>query len=123
VITEDGQPLLKAGMYARVTLPTGLRQRALLVPKDALTLGGGPQPIVYVVESGGEGQPGKARSAPVEVGAAVGGLVQVRGQLAAGEMVVVQGNERLRPPFEVIVQRVIPTEGAADGPSTSSLQP
>ncbi len=42
---EDNGPLLKAGMYARVTLPTGPTQNALLVPKDALVLGG-PQPGV-----------------------------------------------------------------------------
>ncbi len=38
-LTEDG-PLVKSGMYARVMLPTGDKQLAMLVPKDALVLGG-----------------------------------------------------------------------------------
>jgi RND family efflux transporter MFP subunit len=108
----DGQPLLKAGMYARVSLPTGRREQALLVPKDALVFGG-QQPIVYAVDAAGVGQPGKARPVPVELGSAVGGLMQVRGALKAGELVAVQGNERLNPPFDVIVQRVISSEAPA----------
>lgn len=109
----DGQPLLKAGMYARVSLPTGRRETARLVPKDALVLGG-PQTMVFVVETAGDGKQGKARPVPVELGAAIGGLMQVRGPLSAGQLVVVQGNERL-PPMEsdVIVQRVVPAEAAA----------
>ena len=46
-VTPDG-PLIKSGMFARVTLPTGAKQDALFVPKDALVLGG-PSPVVYVV--------------------------------------------------------------------------
>jgi RND family efflux transporter MFP subunit len=116
----DGQPLLKAGMYARVSLPTGRREQALLVPKDALVLGG-QQPIVYAVDASGAGQPGKARPVPVELGSAVGGLMQVRGGLKSEELVVVQGNERLNPPFDVIVQRVIPIESPA-GERPSRIQ-
>jgi RND family efflux transporter MFP subunit len=116
----DGQPLLKAGMYARVSLPTGRREQALLVPKDALVFGG-QQPMVYAVDAPGAGQPGKARPVPVELGSAVGGLMQVRGGLKAGELVVVQGNERLNPPFDVIVQRVIPSEAPA-GDRSSRIQ-
>ena len=37
--TDDG-PLVKSGMYARVMLPTGAKQMATLVSKDALVLGG-----------------------------------------------------------------------------------
>ena len=48
-ITSAG-PLIKSGMLARVTMPTGAEQNALLVPKDALVLGG-QTPVVYVVNS------------------------------------------------------------------------
>jgi RND family efflux transporter MFP subunit len=109
----EGQPLLKAGMLARVSLPTGRRETARLVPKDALVLGG-PQTMVFAVETAGDGKQGKAKPVPVELGAAIGGLMQVRGPLSPGQLVVVQGNERLRPmESEVIVQRVIPTEAEA----------
>ena len=47
VISEDG-PLLKAGMLARVALPTGEQRPSLLVPKDAIVLGGA-SPMVWIV--------------------------------------------------------------------------
>ncbi|MGD9632201.1 MAG: efflux RND transporter periplasmic adaptor subunit [Pirellulales bacterium] len=100
-------PLLKAGMYARVSLPTGEKRSATLVPKDALVLGG-PQPMVYVVEGvKAEGETGKVAPISVQMGVAEGRLIQVSGPLQAGQMVVVQGNERLRPGLDVAVQRVV----------------
>lgn len=102
----DEVPLLKAGMYARVSLPTGSKQTATLVPKDALVLGGA-QPMVYVVEGAkAEGDTGKVSPVPVQMGVAEGRRIQVTGPLQAGQMVVVQGNERLRPGQDVAVQRV-----------------
>jgi HlyD family secretion protein len=107
--TTDEGPLLKAGMYARVTLPTGKRQVALLVPKDALVLGGA-QPMVYVVDpAAGDAKLGKVRPVPVQVGSAVGRMIQVNAPLQAGQMVVVHGNERLRPGQDIQVQQVLPT--------------
>ncbi len=46
-ITDDG-PLLKAGMLAQVALPIGTPHEGVVVPKDAVVLGG-PQPMVYAV--------------------------------------------------------------------------
>jgi len=105
-ITEHG-PLLKAGMYARVMLPTGARQTAMLVFKDALVLGG-PQPVVFVVDgSSAAGGQGKVRSVPVQIGVAEGSMIQVSGTLQPGQLIVVQGNERLRPGDDVQIQRTI----------------
>jgi len=101
----DQVPLLKAGMYARVVLPTGGRQVATLVPKDAIVLGGA-QPMVFVVEGASTvGETGKVAPVPVKVGVADGGLIQVTSPLKPGQLVVVQGNERLRPGQEVAIQR------------------
>jgi RND family efflux transporter MFP subunit len=106
-LTEDG-PLVKSGMYARVMLPTGSKQTAMLVPKDALVLGG-PQPVLFVVDTSGDAKQGKARPVPVELGIAEGSMIQVSGAgLQANQLVVVQGNERLRPGQDVQIQRVIP---------------
>ena len=101
------EPLVKSGMYARVMLPTGAKQRATMVSKDALVLGG-PQPVVFVVDlASPEAKQGKVRAAPVTTGVAEGNLMQVSGDLTPGQMVVVQGNERLRPGQDVQIQRVI----------------
>jgi HlyD family secretion protein len=100
----DKVPLLKSGMYARVSLPTGGLQTATLVSKDALVLGGA-QPVVFVVEGATEnGQAGKVVPVPVQVGVADGGMIQVTGPIKAGQLVVVQGNERLRPGQDVAIQ-------------------
>jgi HlyD family secretion protein len=108
-------PLLKAGMYARVLLPTGAKQLTTLVPKDALVLGG-PQPMVYIVAGAAtDGTAGKAVPVPVQIGIADGRMIQVTGDVKAGQLVVVQGNERLRPGQDVAIQRTIPAPTAESG--------
>jgi RND family efflux transporter MFP subunit len=102
-------PLLKSGMFARVTLPVGKSDAATLVPKDAIVLGG-PSPMVYVVAP----NPQKAdqliaKPLAVELGVSEGGLIQVKGDLQAGEKVVVHGNERLMPMSPVSITREIDT--------------
>jgi HlyD family secretion protein len=117
-ITSNG-PLIKSGMLARVTLPTGAKQDALLVPKDALVLGG-TTPMVYVVNtSEPNGKSGQVAPVPVELGVATGDQIQVTGALTAGQLVVVQGNERLRPGQAVSIVRVI-DDVAAASPSSST---
>jgi len=96
----DGTPVLKGGMLARAWLPVGRSGTATVVPKDALVLGG-PVPMVFVIDpvSGAGGGPtsGNVRAVAVALGAAVGGQVEVRDGLEPGRLVVVRGNERLRP--------------------------
>jgi RND family efflux transporter MFP subunit len=97
-ITDDG-PMLKSGMMARATLPVQEAVASLMAPKDAIVLGG-PRPLVYVVQpaaADAPDQPPTARPCPVELGSADGSLIAVKGDLAAGQLVVTLGNERLRP--------------------------
>jgi multidrug efflux pump subunit AcrA (membrane-fusion protein) len=135
----DGGSRLTPGMFAQVTLPVGQREEALLVPKDAV-VPGGEVPVVYVIGPmpgppgggagpGGAAKPpagrggppggtpaagpapdGVARRVPVELGAAVEGLIEVRGPLKAGDRVVVEGNERLMPgqPLIIVGERPAP---------------
>jgi len=109
-VVEGDRPLLAEGMFVRVLLPVGKPRPALLVPKDALVLGG-PQPMVYVVA--GEGRP--VQPVPVEMEGAVDGRVAVRGTLQAGQRVVVRGNERLRPGAPVRDLGDPPPSAAAPG--------
>jgi HlyD family secretion protein len=105
---RDGEHLLKAGMLARVTLPVGGKATGLLVPKDALILGG-PKPSVFVVTADPQTKQATVRMVPVDVGLAYGSLIHITGPLAAGNQVVVEGNERLRPGQPVQVVRVVPS--------------
>jgi len=98
VVDERG-PLLKAGMFARVTLPVGEAKPLPLVPKDAVSIGG-RSPVVYVVDT--TGGKNTVRPVPVTLGTAQGQWVSVgANEIKAGEIVVVEGNERLRPGIEV----------------------
>jgi RND family efflux transporter MFP subunit len=128
-LSEDG-PLVKSGMYARVMLPTGARQKATMVPKDALVLGG-PQPLVFALDAAPNAKQGKVRPVPVQLGTSMESLIQVKGGLQPGQLVVVQGNERLRPGQDVMIQRVITpapaptsaTPGSGDRYSSSNGTP
>jgi multidrug efflux pump subunit AcrA (membrane-fusion protein) len=88
---DDGIPRLKAGSLAVAVLAVGDKAPTLMVPKDAIVLGG-PAPMVYVVGEGNAVIP-----VPVEIGAGFGERVAVVGNIPDGASVVVRGNERLRP--------------------------
>ncbi len=93
---ENHVPLIKSGMIARVTLPTGTKKKSLFIPKDALVLGGRTT-MVYVVAPGEKKGTLIAAPVSVETGIAKGELIQVIGNLQPGQQVITRGNERLRP--------------------------
>jgi HlyD family secretion protein len=122
---EEGAngPLFRPGMFARVTLAAGKKGNVLVVPKDAVVFGG-EVPTVYAVApmppaakppaakpgpappSGvpqGPAPDAIARRVAVEIGASVEDLIEIRGQIKAGERVVVEGNERLFPGQPLII--------------------
>ena len=81
---------LAANQSVRVEVPIGAAAEALTVHKDAvLNRNGGS--LVFVVTEGA------ATPRPVNLGDAVGNRFVVIGGLKEGELVVVRGNERLRP--------------------------
>jgi len=98
----DGVPVLKGGMLARAWLPVGSAGSVTVVPKDALVLGG-PRPLVFCVDTTSATE-GVVRPVDVVLGAAVEGHVAVRGSLEPGALVVVRGNERLRPGMKVVFE-------------------
>ena len=102
-LKDDGRPLLLAGMLARAVLPTGNRTAMPLVPKDALVLNGSRRYVFIVDPATAANSSPKVRSVPVSLGVSDAGLIQVEGALKAGDVVVVRGNERLKPGQEVSV--------------------
>jgi len=99
--------VLFSGMLASVTLPVGAPVKAVLVPKDALVLGGRRLEIFVVDPAAGEA-PAKARSVGVRLGVTDGDWVEVKCDppLKPGQLVVVQGNERLADGAAVEVKQV-----------------
>ena len=94
---SEGLPVIQPGMMARVTLPVGPREEALLVPRDSLVLHGG-RTSVFVVESAGDEM--TVREADVVAGSSHGTLIQVtphqKTDVIAGMQVITEGNERLK---------------------------
>jgi multidrug efflux pump subunit AcrA (membrane-fusion protein) len=97
--------VLKAGLFARVTLPVGQQARGLVLPRDALVLGGSSRTVYVFDPDPSDPDKGKVRPVPVEVGREDRGLVEVRGDLRPGQLVVIEGNERVRPGQDVAVLR------------------
>jgi RND family efflux transporter MFP subunit len=126
---EDDDPLIKAGMLARAMLSTGPETKALFVPKDAINLGG-PTPTIYVVrQKSPKDDTGKAVPVSVRLGIAYGSLIEVEGELKAGDLVVVRGNERLTPMADVKItdridsRKLIETEQVSVEQETSADAP
>lgn len=91
--------LLKAGMFARVSIQYGEPRRAVFVPKDAIVLRGKEQ-LVFVLDTA------RVQARRVETGQALGELVEVvQGDLQPRQEVVVAGNEILRDGAPVEVRR------------------
>lgn len=117
-IDKGDQPLIKSGMLAQVTLPTGALQDAVLVPKDSLVLGGSDR-MIWIVdpasvtpEEGTGLMTAEAEAVPVKLGVAENDLIQVIGDVAGQHSVVVLGNERIpRPrPGQPTMVRWVPVD-------------
>ncbi|MDB4679856.1 efflux RND transporter periplasmic adaptor subunit [Planctomycetaceae bacterium] len=124
--TEKGVPTIKAGMLARVALPTGIKHDSYLIPKDAIVLGG-RTPAVFVIDGAKKKRDeGTARLIPIKIGIAVDTFVSVEvdhlaapgAKLEKGTLVVTRGNERLigSPPVIVTEIDVTKPKGIADSP-------
>lgn len=114
---QDATPLLMPGMLARVELPVEPRREVLAVPKDALKLGG-PQPVLARVRDG------SVELIAVRTGVSVSDLIEVEPfdasvKLDAGDVIVVRGNERLRPGQRVRVTSQLEPSPSADSEEAS----
>jgi RND family efflux transporter MFP subunit len=90
---------LAEGMEARVTLPTGEKEKTFIIHRDAIITSQGST-ILYSV------QDGNAKMIPVNVVGYDGMTAGVLGQgLEQGMKVVIKGNERLRDGQPVMIQK------------------
>ncbi|MCF6318025.1 MAG: efflux RND transporter periplasmic adaptor subunit [Proteobacteria bacterium] len=82
------------GESVNVMVPKQARQKVVAVPRDALVIRQSETFVYTIVEN-------KSHKVDVITGIAEGELIAVKGLLSAGDIVVVRGNERLRPGQEV----------------------
>ena len=83
-------PNTAVGQSVTVQIPVGSARNVLSVPKDALVQARGGWSVFVAAE-------GKAQPRTVQIGVALGNQYEVLSGLSEGDVVVVRGNERLRP--------------------------
>lgn len=93
--------VLMPGMYVQALLPTGLASDALLIPQQAVSRDLTGRANVLVVGAGDV-----VEKRPVELARAIGNRWLVDGGLAAGERLVVDGFQRVKPGDKVSPQAV-----------------
>lgn len=81
---------LRIGQSVRVAVPVAMPEPVLVVPRDALVL---RRDAISVIRINGQDI---AEQIPVTTGLASGSLIEVKGDLQAGDRVVIRGGERLR---------------------------
>jgi len=122
---DAGVPLVKSGMFARVWLPVEHRESVLLVPQDAVVMGG-PVPIVYAAEPDPQNpELAVAKLIPVTLGSAFDAYFEATGALAPGMKLVIEGNERLRPGQQlriVAASREAPESGGQPAAKSSAAR-
>jgi membrane fusion protein, multidrug efflux system len=85
---------LRPGMFANLDLTLKVREQAVLVPESAITISSDKASLYTVAGD-------VAQIKPVTTGLRVGGKVEITSGLQGGEMVVVEGIQKLRPGAKV----------------------
>jgi RND family efflux transporter MFP subunit len=94
------------GTAVEVSVPTGPERAAVMVPRDAIVIRQGRSYVMRLIGPGSTGATaaGTVERHEVDVGTAVDDLVEIRSGVAAGDLVVVRGAERLEPGQAVAVK-------------------
>jgi membrane fusion protein (multidrug efflux system) len=109
--------VLLPGMYVRVRLTQGIDDKALLVPQQALQrTPDGLQSLLLVKD-------GKIDQVSVTTGNAIGGRWVVTSGLKAGDVVVVEGFQKVRPGAPVKVSQWTPGQSGGTAPAAAQQAP
>ncbi|NQY60720.1 efflux RND transporter periplasmic adaptor subunit [Cognatishimia sp.] len=100
VVSKEGT--LAAGQSVTLNIPISAPRDVTAVPKDALIRARGGWQVFLAVD-------GKALPRPIQIGSALGDRYEVLSGISEGDVVVIRGNERLRPGQEIAPR---PTDAA-----------
>ena len=106
--------IVRPGQYARVRATVDLKKGAVLVPQRAVQELQGTYSVAVV------GDDGTVELRMVEVGERVGSLWVVDAGLQAGDRIVVEGLQKVRPGVKVEAEMVSIDEGAGAAPPGSN---
>ena len=106
-LLDNHERLFTPGLFARVRLLDSTQHEAVLVNDSAI---GTDQTVRYVLVVGAGS---KVEYRPVQLGPVIEGLREVQSGLTAGETVIVNGLQRVRPGAQVQAQHVAMGEAAS----------
>ena len=115
-IVDNKDFLLRPGMFMNVALQVSKREKALLIPEEAI-VGEGPLQVVYAVKDN------KVERRIVRIGQREAGKVEIIDGLALGEQIVVRGVQRVRGGLTVTARPFGATPPAAPPAATSPAVP
>lgn len=95
-MSNSKQYPLKAGMFGKVSFTSIEKSDALIIPRSAL-IGSIKNPKVFVIKDG------KAELRDVQIGADAGTKLEIISGLQAGESIVTNGQNNLRPGSKVTI--------------------
>jgi multidrug efflux system membrane fusion protein len=114
-VIEDPSQVLTPGMFARVRIPGSGKFNAVMV-SDRAVMTDQSNKFVLVVDA-----QGKAEYRKVELGPIVEGLRAIREGVKAGEKVIVNGMQRVRPGMQVQAEVVPMPATLGDAPAKAAL--
>jgi len=110
LVFPNPNQVLLPGMYVRAVVEEGVSETALLVPQQGVIQDPKGNPVVWLVDAAG-----KVEQRPLQLDRAVGDKWLVRGGLAAGDRVIMEGRQKTRPGAPV---RTVPFQVPAGAPGS-----
>ncbi len=108
-VFPNPQVVLLPGMFVRAVVNEGAKERAILIPQQAVSRDPKGNPVALIVDA-----EGKAQARPLTLDRTIGDQWLVIGGLAFGERVIVEGTQRVRPGSPV---RAVPAAAAVSHPA------
>ena len=115
LVFPNPDQVLLPGMFVRAVVEEGVSEQALLVPQQGVTRDTKGNPIAWVV-----GKDEKVEQRTLELDRAIGDKWLVSSGLAAGDRLIVEGLQKVRPGAQV---RAVPLTGTAGAPAAGQGQP
>jgi membrane fusion protein (multidrug efflux system) len=109
MVFPNPKGVLLPGMFVRALVKEGVSGKAILIPQQAVLRDPKGNPLAMIVEADGKAQP-----RPLKLDRAIGDKWMVTSGLVAGQRVIVEGLQRVRPGTPV---RAVPFSPGATSPT------
>jgi len=115
IVFPNPDSSLLPGMYVRAMVEEGIIEDALLVPHQAVTRNMRGEPAVMTVDAAG-----KVVTRTLVIDRSIGGNWLVKAGLKAGERVIIEGVQRIRPGIQV---KAVPFDSKPAAPTATAAEP